>query len=65
MPMERTSTPTSRGQFNRLGRVGNISANDFDGTFDSVTGDTFDRRDGYHRRTLKLVQDLHMKKGKY
>ena len=31
--IERTSTPTARGQFHPLSKVGNITDNDFDGSF--------------------------------
>ena len=46
---QQTSTPTSRGQFARLTRVGNITSN-LDGTYDSTTGEAFCRQTGHIRR---------------
>ena len=46
---QQTSTPTARGQFVKLARVGNITT-DLNGTYNSETGDTFCQRPGYVRR---------------
>ena len=48
--IEQTSTPTARGQFHPLSKVGNITDNDFDRSFVSTTGNTFSHRPGGRRR---------------
>ena len=53
-----TSTPTTRGQFEKFNPPGNLNNNDLNGSYDSLSGDTFVYMQGMRKNTPLFMSSL-------